>query len=55
MADDLTKKLESVIMELKTVMQDRKARAAELRLEIEEIETANEALEKEIQSMLEYF
>ena len=55
MAEDLTKKLESIILDLKKLMKERKDRIEELRAEIEEIEASNESLEKEIQSMLSYF
>ena len=55
MADDLTKKLESIILDLKKLMKERKDRIEELRAEIDEIEASNEDLEKQISTMLESF
>jgi cell division protein FtsB len=55
MAEDLTKKLEGIILDLKNLMKQRKDRIETLRAEIDEIEASNESLEKEIQSMLSYF
>lgn len=55
MADDLTKRLQNLIDELKSVMVERKARIEDLRVEIAEIEAANEQLEKQISEMLSEF
>jgi capsule polysaccharide export protein KpsE/RkpR len=55
MADDLTKKLQTVLDELKSVMKARKDRIEDLRAEIETIEADNASLEKQIEEMLNSF
>lgn len=55
MAEDLTRKLTSLLDEMKTLMASRRERVLQLQAEIEQIEKENTNLQSAIETMLKDF
>ena len=55
MAEDLTRKLTSLLDEMKTLMASRRERVLQLQAEIDQIETENTNLQNAIETMLKDF
>lgn len=55
MAEDLTRKLTTLLDEMKTLMASRRERVLQLQAEIEQIEKENTNLQNAIETMLKDF
>ena len=55
MAEDLTRKLTTLLEEMKTLMASRRERVLQLQAEIEQIEKENTNLQSAIETMLKDF